>query len=124
MIRLEHIVKHATNAALKGLSELLDQIRIRSRLQEKRPGIFYKDSKSLLHFHEDPAGLFADLRTGDNFDRYPVNNRSEWQRLLAAIDLITDVTTHTIKGSKRGTKLQANASRGRTAETKKNYSQR
>jgi hypothetical protein len=39
-----------------------------------------------LHFHEDPAGLFADLGVGADFDRYPVNTRQEWDVLLAAID--------------------------------------
>ena len=53
---------------------------------EKRPGIFYRKSKSFLHFHEDRAGLFADLSVGDDFNRYPVNTRREWKVLLAAID--------------------------------------
>jgi hypothetical protein len=79
-------MKHATSAALAGLSELLDQIRIRDGLKEKKLGIFYRKSKSFLHFHEDPAGLFADLSTGADFDRYRVNTRPEWNVLLAAID--------------------------------------
>jgi hypothetical protein len=40
-----------------------------------------------LHFHEDPAGLFADLSTGPDFDRYPVNSREEQRALLTAIDI-------------------------------------
>jgi hypothetical protein len=79
-------MKHATSAALGSLSKLLDQIRTRAGLKEKRPGIFYRKSKSFLHFHEDPAGLFADLGAGADFDRYPVNNQHEWQVLLSAID--------------------------------------
>jgi hypothetical protein len=79
-------MKHATSAALDGLSELLDQIRTREGLTEKKPGIFYRKSKSFLHFHEDPAGLFADLGVGADFDRYPVNRPHEWRVLLSAID--------------------------------------
>lgn len=79
-------MKHATSAALEDLSELLDKIRMIEGLKEKKLGIFYRKSTSFLHFHEDPAGLFADLSTGADFDRYPVNTRHEWEVLLLAID--------------------------------------
>ena len=79
-------MKHATAAALQVLSDLLDQIREKEGIKEKKLGIFYRKSKSFLHFHEDPAGLFADLSAGANFDRYPVNTKQEWQALLKAID--------------------------------------
>lgn len=79
-------MKHAPSAALAELSGLLDQIRIRDGLKEKKLGILYRRSKSFLHFHEDPAWLLADLSTGADFDRYPVNTRQEWKVLLAAID--------------------------------------
>ncbi|HEY4040270.1 MAG TPA: hypothetical protein VGM32_00330 [Rhodopila sp.] len=79
-------MKHAGADALAGLSELLDQIRSRQGLKEKKPGIFYRRSKSFLHFHEDRAGLFADLGAGGDFDRYPVNTQQEWTMLLSAID--------------------------------------
>jgi hypothetical protein len=80
-------MKHATSARLAGFSEVLEQIKGRAGVKEKKPGIYYRKSKSFLHFHEDSTGLSADLRTGDGFDRYPVNTRREWQRLLSAIDL-------------------------------------
>jgi hypothetical protein len=79
-------MKHATSAALESLAPLLAQIRTRTGLTEKKTGIFYRKSKSFLHFHEDPAGLFADLGAGADFDRYPVNSRHEWRALLSAID--------------------------------------
>ncbi len=47
-------------------------------LQEKQPGVFYREGKAFLHFHEDPAGLFADLRVGDAWERIEVT--SEGQR--------------------------------------------
>jgi hypothetical protein len=79
-------MKHASAAALQALSDLLSQIREKEGIKEKKLGIFYRKSKSLLHFHEDPAGLFADLSAGADFDRYPVNTKQEWKALLKAID--------------------------------------
>jgi hypothetical protein len=79
-------LKHAGAAALHGLSELLAKIRAKEGITEKKLGIFYRKSKSFLHFHEDPAGLFADLRVGAEFSRYPVNTPAERQVLLTAID--------------------------------------
>jgi len=79
-------MKHAGVAALHGLSELLEQIRIKEGIKEKSLGVFYRKSKAFLHFHEDPAGLFADLRVGADFDRYPVNTKKDWKALLRAVD--------------------------------------
>jgi len=79
-------VKHASAQTLQRLSDLLDQIRQRQGLKEKKLGIFYRKSKSFLHFHEDPAGTFADLAVGETFDRYPVNTAKERKELLATID--------------------------------------
>jgi hypothetical protein len=79
-------MKHASVQTLQRLSDLLDEIRQRERLKEKKLGIFYRKSKSFLHFHEDPAGIFADLTVGGTFDRYPVNTAKERKELLAAID--------------------------------------
>jgi hypothetical protein len=83
-------MKHATAAALHALSDLLDKIRVKDGIKEKKLGIFYRKSKSFLHFHEDPAGLFADLSVGADFDRYPVNTKEEWKVLLTAIDRVLD----------------------------------
>jgi hypothetical protein len=84
-------MKHATGAALEGLSELLDQIRMKEGIKEKKLGIFYRKSKSFLHFHEDPVGLFADISVGADFNRYPVNTRQEWKTLLSALDRALDL---------------------------------
>jgi hypothetical protein len=83
-------MKHATAMTLEGLSGLLDQIRKRDGIKEKKLGIFYKRSKPFLHFHEDPAGLFADLNSATFFERYPVNSQAEWLALLSAIDHALD----------------------------------
>ena len=87
-------MKHATAAALDDLSDLLDQIRKKNGIKEKKLGIFYRKSKSFLHFHQDPAGLFADLAAATDFDRYPVNTRQEQIALLSAIDRALAVSFH------------------------------
>ena len=81
-------MRHASSQTLQQLSDLLDQIRQQQGLKEKKLGIFYRKSKSFLHFHEDPAGTFADLIVGETFDRYPVNTAKQRKELLAAIDRI------------------------------------
>ncbi len=57
-------MKHAGPAALDRLELLLVQIRTLPGLVEKSRGVFYRKGKAFLHFHEDPAGLFADVRFG------------------------------------------------------------
>ena len=79
-------MKHAGAAALEALSDLLDSLRSRTVLVERRPGIFYVSGKAFLHFHEDPAGLFADLRFANDWQRFPVNSPGERAELLAVID--------------------------------------
>ena len=79
-------MKHAGAAALEALSDLLDRLRSRTALVERRPGIFYVSGKAFLHFHEDPAGLFADLRLAGDWQRFPVNSPGERAELLAVID--------------------------------------
>jgi hypothetical protein len=64
-------MKHASAQTLQQLSNLLDQIRQRQGLKEKKLGIFYRKSKSFLHFHEDPAGTFADLTVSETFGSDP-----------------------------------------------------
>ena len=47
--------------------------------------MFYRRSKAYLHFHEDPTGLFADLRTGEKFERFRVSSAGEQSHLLALV---------------------------------------
>jgi hypothetical protein len=80
-------MKHAGAGALEALGDLLANLRARTGLAEKRPGIFYVKGRAFLHFHEDPAGLFADLRQGGgDWQRFPVNSADERARLLEVID--------------------------------------
>ena len=77
-------MKHAGPRALAILEALLGQIRRLPGLVEKKPGVFYRGGRAFLHFHEDPAGLFADLKIGQEFERFALNSASERNTLVQA----------------------------------------
>jgi hypothetical protein len=79
-------VKHAGAAALDQLAALLAEVRGRPGLVERRPGIFYRRGRAYLHFHEDPAGLFADLRDTTDWQRFRVSDPAEQTQLIAVLD--------------------------------------
>jgi hypothetical protein len=79
-------VRHATPATLDALEPCLAELRSFAELREKKRGTFYRGSRAFLHFHEDPAGLFADVRLGgDDFTRLRVSTRAEQRALVAAL---------------------------------------
>ncbi len=80
-------MKHAGAAALDALEAVLARLRAFPQLREKSRGTFYRGSKAFIHFHEDPAGFFADVRLADDFVfvRLPVNNRSEIEFLIRGV---------------------------------------
>lgn len=78
-------VKHAGPEALDRLGPLLEELRSVPGLVEKRPGVFYRKSKALLHFHEDPSGLYVDVRVAAEFERLRVETADERAALLAMI---------------------------------------
>jgi hypothetical protein len=78
-------MKHAGPGALDQLDGLLDELRRVPGLQEKSRGVFYIRSRAFLHFHEDPAGLFADVRFGDAFERMSVTSAEERKVLLRRV---------------------------------------
>jgi hypothetical protein len=75
-------MKHAGQAALATIEPLLVELRALEGLVEKRPGVFYRKSAAFLHFHEDPAGMFADVRLEGEWQRMPVNTSSERRHLI------------------------------------------
>jgi hypothetical protein len=75
-------VKHAGSQALAALEPLLADLRKLPGLVERKTGSFYRRSKAFLHFHEDPAGLFADLKCGDEWERLRVSTAAERRALL------------------------------------------
>jgi hypothetical protein len=68
-------MRHAGPTALDALEPLLVELRGFADLREKGRGVFYVKSRAFLHFHEDPAGLFADIRAPGraDFDRVKVD---------------------------------------------------
>lgn len=79
-------MKHAGPATLARISPLLEELRARPVLREMRPGVFYLRSCAFLHFHDDPGGIFADVRLSEDFVRMPVTSRSQQSELLERID--------------------------------------
>jgi hypothetical protein len=79
-------MKHAGRRTLTTLEPVLRALREHPVLVEKSPGAFYVKSKAFLHFHEDPAGLFADVKEDLlTFARYRVSTRAEQKELLARV---------------------------------------
>ena len=70
-------MKHAGLQALDELEPILREIRKIEGLTEKKRGTFYCRGNAMLHFHEDPAGFFADLKVDGEFVRLPINTKRE-----------------------------------------------
>ncbi|HEX6867032.1 MAG TPA: hypothetical protein VF122_07360 [Caulobacteraceae bacterium] len=80
-------MKHAGPAALDALEPLLARVRALPGLKEKARGTFYRKSRAFLHFHEDSAGLFADVRLdGDDFTRLRVSTPEEQEALMRLLE--------------------------------------
>jgi hypothetical protein len=78
-------VKHISPAALDELEQVLGELRRLEGLTEKKRGVFYRGSRAFLHFHEDPRGLFADVRVDTDFERFRVTTQAERRRLIAIV---------------------------------------
>jgi hypothetical protein len=88
-------MRHATPATLDTIEDLLDRIRQRPELRERKRGAFYRKSSGFLHFHEDPAGLFADVKTGaKGFERFKVDTDEEREAMLAAVGAALTANLH------------------------------
>ena len=79
-------MKHAGPRTLARISPLLEKLRACPVLRENRPGVFHLKSRAFLHFHDDPSGIFADVRLADEFVRLPVTSSSQQSDLLERID--------------------------------------
>jgi hypothetical protein len=80
-------MRHARDEDLDRIDGLLDEVRTVPGLKEKKRGVFYLKSKGFLHFHEDPAGMFADLSgpDGKGFERLDVTEAAGQRKLMTAI---------------------------------------
>jgi hypothetical protein len=75
-------MKHAAEAALGAIEPMLIELRRLDGIRERKPGIFYVKSSAFIHFHEDPAGIFADVRRDREWLRLRVNTSSERRQLV------------------------------------------
>ena len=78
-------MKHASAAGLDELDDVVRELRAVDGLREKSRGVFYRGSRAFLHFHEDPSGLYADVRIDADFERMRVTTKTERKRLLSLV---------------------------------------
>lgn len=78
-------MKHAGDEALEQLEGLLIQLRGIDALKVKKPGVFYYRSKALFHFHEDPSGLFVDLKCDGEFSRFEVTTDAQQKTFMSRV---------------------------------------
>lgn len=79
-------MRHAGAATLAELEPMLVRLRSIEQLTERKPGIFYWRSTAFLHFHEDPAGIFADVKLDlESWERLPVSSARQRTQLLARV---------------------------------------
>jgi len=75
-------MKHADDTTLDAIAHMLLHLRRLDGIREKKRGVFYRKSQAFLHFHDDPRGIFADLRGDTGWLRYRVSTRAERRRFL------------------------------------------
>lgn len=84
-------MRHITRAGLDRLEPLLARLRCLEGLRENSRGVFYRRARAFLHFHEDPGGLFADVRLTDDFERFRVSSKAEQTALLRKVREALDI---------------------------------
>ena len=82
-------MKHAGDKALDALEPILKQVRMLPGLKERKRGAFYRKSSAFLHFHEDPAGFFADLKRDGDWSRFPVNTPAQIASFVRELKRLT-----------------------------------
>jgi hypothetical protein len=84
-------MKHAGAGTLRQLEPLLKKLRSISVLVERKPGTFYLRSSAFLHFHEDRAGVFADIKlNGASFERMALRDEKDHASLFEQAISATD----------------------------------
>jgi hypothetical protein len=81
-------MRHAREAALDTIEDLLVAIRRHQSLTERKRGAFYQKSAGFVHFHEDPAGMFADLKVAGEWKRLRVTTRREQKQFLSELSSV------------------------------------
>ena len=82
-------MKHAGRAALDRLTSVLRQVRELDALRERKRGSFDSRFGVTLHFHEDPTGLYADLRSAGKTERHRVTTVAERAAVLRLLRAAT-----------------------------------
>ena len=78
-------MKHAGPEALDSLEDVLAAVRRHAGPREKGRGIFYLRGNAFLHFHEDPAGPFADLKVAGAWVRLRAATKRERAKVLREV---------------------------------------
>ncbi len=88
-------MRHASADDLVPIEPLVSELRALPGLVERTPGCFYRRSKAFLHFHDDPSGLYADVRLvpEQDFVRLRVQTRAEQQSLLRKVRRVVEGDT-------------------------------
>jgi len=87
-------MKHATPSALQQITELPLALRSFGELRETKTGTFYRGRSAFLHFHEDPARLFADAQLdGREFTRFGLSELNGKAKLLEAVSNALELPT-------------------------------
>jgi len=84
-------MKHGGEETLDLLEDLLCEVRKHTALHERKRGAFYRKSVGILHFHEDPAGLFADLKVDGEWRRFSIDSQDERRALLKKLAAVASV---------------------------------
>ena len=75
-------MKHVRLRDLGAIRDLLTALRRLRALVEKTPGVFFRGGAAFLHFHEDTAGIFADIRVPRDWKRLPVKTAAQREAVL------------------------------------------
>ena len=78
-------MKHATTVALDALEPLLVELRRVPTLVERKRGLFYRGASAFIHFHEDPAGFFADAKLGPAWQRFDVTTPKQRRQFVRTV---------------------------------------
>ena len=78
-------MKHATTVALDALEPLLVELRRIPALVERKRGLFYRGARAFIHFHEDPAGFFADAKLGPAWQRFDVTTAQQRREFVGTV---------------------------------------
>ena len=78
-------MRHARPDDLDKLEPLLAKLRRLDGMKEKSRGLFYRGSRAFLHFHEHEGGFFADVRLGEDFERFPATSAVDKKALIVAV---------------------------------------